>query len=299
MKKIYLMGSLNADFTVTAPYLPAAGETLKGNDFRITAGGKGANQAYAAASLGASVKMAGCVGRDFLGDLLLAALDGVDVSLVRRGEGTTGCAIITVIDGNNRIILHEGCNGETGKRDAEALLADAKAGDIFMTQLETPTDGVIFALRLAKEKGLFTMLNPAPAGVAGREAVKYADLVTPNETELRILSGKEDLCEGVKELLSLGAGAVLVTLGAQGSLYQTRTERIFMKCVEIGKTVDTTGAGDTYLGALASRLARGEEMERAMRFASVAAGITVTRRGAIAAIPSLEEAEAAMRNARE
>ena len=215
MKKIFLLGSLNADLTIRAPYLPQAGETLKGSDFMLTAGGKGANQAYACANLGGRVRMAGCVGNDPFGDMLLKSLQGVgaDVSCVRRTARNTGVAVITVVDGDNRIILDEGANGEVTVSDAEALLSDAQAGDIFMTQLENPLPVVKAALALAKEKGLFTLFNPAPAKEAARVCVKYADLITPNETELRILSGKEGIEEGCAELLNMGAGAVLATLG--------------------------------------------------------------------------------------
>ena len=211
MKKIFLLGSLNADLTIRAPYLPQAGETLKGSDFMLTAGGKGANQAYACANLGGRVRMAGCVGNDPFGDMLLKSLQGVgaDVSCVRRTARNTGVAVITVVDGDNRIILDEGANGEVTVSDAEALLSDAQAGDIFMTQLENPLPVVEAALALAKEKGLFTLFNPAPAKEAARVCVKYADLITPNETELRILSGKEGIEEGCAELLNMGAGAVL------------------------------------------------------------------------------------------
>ena len=261
MKKIFLLGSLNADLTIRAPYLPQAGETLKGSDFMLTAGGKGANQAYACANLGGRVRMAGCVGNDPFGDMLLKSLQGVgaDVSCVRRTARNTGVAVITVVDGDNRIILDEGANGEVTVSDAEALLSDAQAGDIFMTQLENPLPVVKAALALAKEKGLFTLFNPAPAKEAARVCVKYADLITPNETELRILSGKEGIEEGCAELLNMGAGAVL--------------------------------AGDTYCGALAVKLAEGASVAEAARFASLCSGITVTRRGAQVSIPTRAEAE--------
>lgn len=289
MKNIYLLGSLNVDLTIRAPYLPESGETLKGSDFMMTAGGKGANQAYAAAALGGNVKMAGCVGKDAFGDLLINSLRRVDTSYVRRTDALTGAALITVIDGDNRILLHEGANSETGVLDAESLLSHAAAGDIFMTQCETPIDGVIATLKLAKSRGLFTMFNPAPARSEARGAVMYADLITPNRKELKLLSGKDDLEEGIVELLCLGAGAALVTLGEKGSLYVSARERIEVPSCNMGAVVDTTGAGDTYCGALAAELARGVKIADAMSFASRAAGITVTRRGAMVSIPTRDE----------
>ena len=294
MKRIFLLGSLNCDLTVCAPYLPEAGETLKGNGFMITAGGKGANQAYACANLGGSVKMAGAVGTDAFGDLLLKSLNGAgaDVSCVRPTERNTGVAVITVIDGDNRIILDEGANGEVTEADARALLADAQAGDLFITQLETPLPVVLSALRYAKEKGLFTVLNPAPAKSEAREAVSYADLITPNRKELKLLSGREEIEAGCETLLSLGAGGVIVTLGEQGSLVYTRKERLRIPCVDAGEAVDTTAAGDTYCGALCVKLAEGADLKEAASFASLCSGIAVTRRGAQVSVPTRAEAEA-------
>ncbi len=293
MKKIFLFGSLNADLTIRAPYIPQAGETLKGSDFMLTAGGKGANQAYACANLGGDIRMAGCVGNDPFGDMLLKSLQGAgaDTSHVRRTERNTGVAVITVVDGDNRIILDEGANGEVTLSDVEALLSDAAAGDIFITQLENPLPVVEGALALAKERGLFTLFNPAPAKEEARCCVRYADLITPNESELRILSGKEGVEEGCVELLKMGAGAVLATLGKDGSLYYAKEERTKIGIVNVGKAVDTTAAGDTFCGALAVKLAEGASPLEAAQFASLCSGIAVTRRGAQISIPTRAEAE--------
>ena len=293
MKKIFLFGSLNADLTIRAPYIPQAGETLKGSDFMLTAGGKGANQAYACANLGGDIRMAGCVGSDPFGDMLVKSLQGAgaDTSCVRRTRRNTGVAVITVVDGDNRIILDEGANGEATLSDVEALLADASAGDIFITQLENPLPVVEGALALAKRKGLFTLFNPAPARAEARCCVGYADLITPNESELRILSGKDGVEEGCRELIKMGAGAVLATLGKEGSLYWNGTEKTNIGIVDAGKAVDTTAAGDTFCGALAVRLAEGASPLEAARFASLCSGIAVTRRGAQISIPTRAEAE--------
>ena len=293
MKTVYLLGSLNCDLTIRAPYLPEAGETLRGSDFLLTAGGKGANQAYACANLGGKVFMAGAVGRDAFGEMLLNGLNGVgvDTACVRRVEKSTGVAVITVIDGDNRIILDEGANGAVTEADARELLKGAQTGDIFVTQLENPYPVAESALKYAREKGLFTLFNPAPAKAEARSAVKYSDLITPNRKELKLMSGKEDLYEGCEELLRLGAGTVLVTLGGEGSLVYTKTERVKIPCVRVGETADTTGAGDTFCGALCVKLAEGADLKEAAEFASLCAGIAVTRRGAQAAIPSRAEAE--------
>lgn len=298
MKRIYLLGSCNADCTIRAPYVPQAGETLKGSDFMLTAGGKGANQAYACANLGGDVHMAGCVGRDPFGDMLLKSLRdaGADVSHLRRSSRNTGVALIAVIDGDNRILLDEGANGEVTAADAEALLREARAGDIFMTQLEIPLPAAEAALRLAKARGLFTILNPAPAAEAACGCIKYVDLITPNETELAILSKKTGIEEGCRRLLEMGAGTVLATLGKDGSLCYGRDAAEKIAAVDAGKVVDTTAAGDTFCGALAVKLAEGRSVAEAARFASLCAGITVTRRGAQVSIPTRAEAEARARS---
>lgn len=292
MKNIFLLGSLNADLTIRAPYIPKAGETLKGSDFMLTAGGKGANQAYACANLGGNVFMAGCVGNDQFAQMLLKSLRaaGADLSHVRRTDVSTGVAVITVAEGDNRIILDEGANGKVTGEDAAALLANAREGDIFMTQLETPLPAVEYALRLAREKRLYTVLNPAPAVQAARTLVQYADLITPNETELAILSGEKEIEAGCKALVGMGAGAVLATLGKEGSLlYDGAFTTI--PAVDVGKAVDTTAAGDTFCGALAVRLAEGASLREAAHFASLCSGITVTRRGAQVSIPNRKEAD--------
>ena len=293
MKHIYLFGSLNADLTIRAPYLPEAGETLTGSDFMLTAGGKGANQAYAAANLGGKVSMAGCVGQDPFGEMLLESLKkaGADVTRVRKIDRNTGVAVITVIDGDNRIILDRGANDEACAADVDALLSDARDG-IFMTQLETPMPVVRYALAQAKKRGLYTLLNPAPAVDEARKLVPFADLITPNETELKLLTGESDVERGCKKLLDMGAGAVLATLGKLGSFYCGRDGTAKIDLVEVGKTVDTTAAGDTYCGALAVKLAEGARIVEAAKFASLCSGITVTRRGAQVSIPTRAEVEA-------
>lgn len=297
MRTIYLLGSLNCDLTIRAPYLPEAGETLKGGDFLMTPGGKGANQAYAAANLGGHVKMAGAVGKDAFGDLLLESLSsvGADLCCVRRILRNTGVAMITVINGDNRIILDEGANAEVGRADVDALLGEAQAGDLFVVQLENPLPVVLYALESARARGLTTIFNPAPATAEAAPAVAFSDIITPNRKELKLLSGEEDVEAGCRRLLQMGAGNVLVTLGKRGSLLYTSHERQEIACVDVGEAVDTTAAGDTYCGALAVRLAEGADLMRAARFASLASGITVTRRGAQISIPDRKEAEDAAR----
>lgn len=298
MKRIFLLGSLNCDFTIRAPYLPEAGETLKGSDFLLNAGGKGANQAYACGVLGGPVSMAGAVGKDMFGDMLLESLNGagVDTRHIRRAERNTGVAVITVIGGDNRIILDEGANGAVEGKDVDLLLAEAKEGDLFVTQLENPLPVIVYALRRAKERGLFTVFNPAPAVPEAAEAVRYADLITPNKKELRLLSGEGNIEMGCEKLLQMGAGAVLVTLGEKGSKYVSRGQSFDVPCITVGEAVDTTAAGDTFCGALCVKMAEGAPVGDAARFAALCAGIAVTRRGAQISVPTRSEAEQILRN---
>ena len=283
MKRIYLLGSFNMDLTIRAPYQPEAGETLKGGDFMITPGGKGANQAYACANLGGDVVMSGCVGKDEFGDRLLTGLKsvGADVSRVRRADRTTGVAVILLTGGENRIILDRGANALLSEEDVERALLLCGEGDIWLTQLENPLPVVGYGLRRAKERGLFTILNPAPADAAVLPFLRYVDLLTPNEGERALLGG-------TKALFSAGVGAVVTTLGGSGYEIACGADAVQYPCIDV-PVLDTTGAGDTFCGALAAELARGASLADAARLASKAASIACTRKGAAASIPTREE----------
>ena len=178
-----------------------------------------------------------------------------------------------------------------GKADVSALFSDAKEGDIFVTQLENPFPIVLYALKTAKEKGLFTVFNPAPAYVGAEEAVAYSDLILPNQKELKLLTGKDDVLEGCNILLQCGAKAVIVTLGEKGSFLCTKDGDQAIPPVNVGEAVDTTGAGDTFCGGLCVKLAEGENLEASALFASLCSGIAVTRRGSQIAVPKREEVE--------
>ena len=289
-KKIFILGSLNMDLVIRSPYMPVAGETITGSDFIMNPGGKGANQAAACGKLGGSPIMSGCVGSDSFGDQLLDTLsaNGADVSRVRRTDGSSGIAVIVLAEGDNRIIVDPGANAKAGAEDVERLLSDAKKDDIFLTQLENPADTVGYALKRAKEKGLYTVLNPAPWNDGIRPYLTYVDLITPNETELALASGEKEIDAGLKCLCDLGIETVLVTLGGDGY-------RIFGKDLDCRghamkiTPVDTTAAGDTFNGALVAELAAGADIESAARFAGKCASIACTRQGAIRSVPSRRE----------
>ena len=218
MKRIFVVGSVNTDFVISAPYMPVGGETLTGSGFFTARGGKGANQAVAARRMGGVVKMCACVGDDLFGQEAIKTFEkeGIDVSAIRVVEGVpTGTAVIVVTEGENRIILDKGANAYLTKEDIDSFLEDAKEGELYLTQLENPIDVIGYGLQKAKEKGLYVVLNPAPANKAIEPYLTYCDLITPNETELDILGGK-------KQILMRTSAKLIVTLGEKG--YQIVTK---------------------------------------------------------------------------
>ncbi|MDY4186266.1 MAG: ribokinase [Candidatus Borkfalkiaceae bacterium] len=281
---IYIAGSLNMDLCIESPYMPKSGETITGGGFITNGGGKGANQATAAAKLGGKIKMCGVVGADSFGETLLKNLSaaGADVSSVRTESGVpTGIAVIIITDGNNRIILDKGANAHLKKSDIDEFLKDAKPGDIYLTQLENPIDIIGYGLKRAKELGLYTILNPAPANKEIEKYFAFADLITPNETELEIFGGKQNL-------FNAGIKKIVTTLGSKGyEIADEKTSAIY-PCIKV-KAVDTTAAGDTLCGGLAVGLDEGLSLEDACAFGSKAASIACTRKGAQQSIPLKSE----------
>jgi ribokinase len=276
---LLVVGSLNMDLVVRCGRIPAPGETVLGSGFEMVPGGKGGNQANAAARLSQQgVAMIGRVGRDVFGARLKENLRvaGVDVSGVLEVEGAaTGVATITVDEGGeNSIVVAGGANFVWDLGELEGLRPRFRGVRFALFQLETPLAVVGRLLRMAKEEGVSTILDPAPAQVLPRELLEAVDLLTPNETEARVLG-------------DVGAGKVLLKLGAKGS----RFGAIEVPAIAV-EAVDTTAAGDTYNAGLAVGLSEGMGMERAMRFASVAAGISVTRMGAQTSAPSRAEVDA-------
>ncbi len=287
MSKVYVFGSLNMDLVIRSPRELLQGETLHGSGFMTNPGGKGANQAVACGKLGADCVMGGCIGDDAFGDRLSESLSGcgVDCSRLRRIPGvSTGVAVIVIIDRDNRIILDAGANGCAEKADVDALLSDAQAGDLLLVQLENPLPVVGYALRTAREKGMTTVLNPAPFDRGVCEYLTYVDIVIPNETELSGLTGCESICEGARALQAQGVSKVVVTLGSKGYCCVSGKEVLHEDAIPCS-VVDTTAAGDTFCGALATRLAAGDALAEALRYANRAASLTVTRPGAQQAIP--------------
>lgn len=284
MKRVIVVGSLNADLSIQTPYIPKGGETLSGNGFLIGCGGKGANQATAAGKFSAQTYMCGCVGTDVFANMLIENLkaNGVSVEHVRAvADVSTGVAVILVSHGENRIVLDSGANACLSECDIDRALEHCSEGDIWLTQLENPIAIIGYGLRRAKEKGLYTILNPAPADQNILPFLKYADLITPNEGELAMLGGKE-------MLFAAGVQSILTTLGGNGFEIDRGTGGKHYPCISVN-VVDTTAAGDTLCGTLAAELARGASLEDAAILAGKAASIACSRKGAASSIPMREE----------
>ena len=296
--KIAVIGSINIDFTVTADRIPSKGETVPGKGTEIFFGGKGANQAVAVAKLGGEAYMVGCVGREFGADLLETLQKyGVHADHVRRETDlSSGIAVIIVADGDNRIILDTASNGRTDEALVARAFADAKEGDYLLVQLEIGLPTVAYALKEAKKRGMITVLNPAPAAKLPQALYADCDWFVPNQTEAQFYTGiypldEESIRRCAEKLGRLGVKNVLITLGTDGSA--SVSKGVFRRVDPVpAAAVDTTAAGDTYVGAFVTRLSEGAEIETAMHFASTASALTVTRRGAQCAIPLRAEVEA-------
>lgn len=302
---VVVVGSLNMDFVVLTKTLPSVGETVLGDGFRMIPGGKGANQAVAAGKLGAAsvnVRMVGRVGTDMFADHLKASLSGagVDVSAVHGSRSQpTGVALIAVdAAGQNQIVVASGANGELAAADVPAMKKSFAGANIALFQLETPLDTVTAAMRLAREQGLKTILDPAPAQVLSRELLLNVDILTPNETEAFLLLGRQpepltltNAPAIADDLAALGARMVILKLGVQGCYFHGAGEQYHVPGFDVA-AIDTTAAGDTFNAGLAIALAEGSPIPHALRFANAAAAISVTRLGAQASAPSRTEVDA-------
>ena len=297
-EKLLVIGSINMDIVNRVKHHPAPGETVKGEGTQYHHGGKGANQAVAAARAGGRVVMAGAVGTDAFGDALLASLarEGVETDIVARKDGTSGMAFITVSEsGQNCIVLSEGANGLLAPDDIRAALARERI-KLVLLQNEIPWETNESAIRKAKENGMRVWFNPAPALRIPESVLPLIDTLVLNESEAEHLTGRRVLGEAdaeraAKDLLAGGTGEVIVTLGAQGSLYMNAGgSALFTPSFPV-TAVDTTAAGDTFIGYCAAAVCAGMPMEKALKFASAASAISVTRAGAQPSIPHRAEVE--------
>ena len=300
MANIIVIGSLNADLVVRAPRFPAPGETISGEDLAIIPGGKGANQAVAAARQGASVAMTGRVGNDSFGPALTQNLqkNNVDTLHVLSDESATGTAIIVVdSSGQNSIVLSPGANGKVTPDDVDAVpFQDAK---MLLLQLEIPLETVVHAASLARQNRLRVILNPAPAQSIPDSLLADVDILVPNESELQLLSGKpvkdtDTAKSAAQTLLEKGVKTVIVTLGANGALLVTDKQALHIPSFKVD-VVDTTAAGDAFIGGLAAALLDGKPLEEAVRYGNASGALAATRFGAQPSLPTQNEVDQLLR----
>jgi ribokinase len=300
MGRIVVVGSCNADMVIKAPRLPRPGETVTNGAFFRARGGKGANQAVAAARAGGDVVMIGSVGIDTFGDDAIAGLeeDGIDTAhVVRTATAPSGVALIMVdASAQNAIAVAEGANALLSAPDVRACEAVIASADVLVAQLEVPLDAVDEAIGIAQRHGVRVLLNPAPACPLPDDLLARVGVLTPNSSEAELLTGislddDRSLDRAADALLARGVGASVITLGAAGVLVATADRRVRVAPWTVTPE-DTTGAGDVFSGALAVALADGTPLVDAARFANAAAAISVTRRGAQPSAPRRGEINA-------
>jgi len=296
-KKILVAGSANTDMVVKSSRLPLPGETVIGGVFLMNAGGKGANQAVAAARLGAQVAFVCKTGNDIFGKQSkdLFANEGIDTTYVfSDAEHPSGVALITVdAQGENCIVVASGANACLLPDDLKNAVEAIEQSDIVLMQLEIPVETIEYVASIAHSKGKTVILNPAPAQSLSKSLLQCVSILTPNETEAGIISGiavtdTASACESARAICAMGVQTVIITLGAKGALIYTNDFSTEIPSEKV-EAVDTTAAGDVFNGALAVALAEGKEITKAVRFACKAASISVTRIGAQASAPYRNE----------
>ena len=299
MKSVFVLGGINMDYIMHVDRLPSPGESRPGHDFISSQGGKGANQAIAAKKLGIkNVYMIGSLGEDNIKTQLLSSLKsyGINTEAVET-NGVISPTVMILFDDkikDNYIVINDASNMLVDKFKVESFLREmAKPGDIFMSSLENNFDAVLHAFKIAKTLGLYTIFNPAPAHLIDEEIYKYVDLIVVNESECETLtsykiSDEKDATCAYKYLNERGIDNVIITLGSKGSYYINNGITTFTNARKV-ETVDTTSAGDTFIGAIASRIIEGYSIRESLDFASLASSITVSREGSAMSIPTLDE----------
>lgn len=289
MAKIAVIGSLSIDLVVSAEKRPQAGETVLGNSFETVPGGKGANQAVAAARLEADVTMIGRVGDDSFGETILENLRANRV-LTKYVEPVThirsGTAHITLAEGDNSIVVVKGANDHTTPEYVKKAEAAIREADIALVQLEIPMETVEYAADLCDKLGVPLLLNPAPARPISKEVIEKASFLTPNEHEFKILFDGEDRSRVLKKY----PNKLIITEGKKGARFFNGQKELLIPGISV-PVVDTTGAGDTFNAAFAVQIAEGKSVEEALEFANRAAALSVTKFGAQGGMPTADEVE--------
>jgi len=301
--RVVVLGIYVTDLTFRASRMPLLGETIAGSAFKMGPGGKGSNQAVAAARAGADVIFCTRLGADAFGDIARStwAAEGITARAVSMNDMATGAAHIFVDEatGGNAIIVAAGAAGSLCAQDVEAIESDIAAAAVFVTQLEQPVPAARRGLELARRHGVTTVFNQAPALHLDDDIFPLCDYITPNETEATALTGiaiasVDDARRAADALLAKGVRAVIVTLGEAGALFHTRHQSVLVPAFKCGQVVETAGAGDGFTGGFAAALARGEAALDAVRFGCALASLSVTRAGTAPSMPRREEIEAVL-----
>lgn len=305
-ENIVVLGVFVADTSYRADRAPKMGETVMGNSFALGPGGKGSNQAVAAARVGGKTHIITRLGRDPFADMALATWDkaGVIPQITQHDDSYTGAAYIFVEEatGNNAIIVCPGVAGAISGADIEAHLDLICNSAVFMTQLEQPMDAAMLGLQMARAGGATTILNPAPAAELPTGMLALSDYATPNESEAETLTGipvtsVEEATKAAQALLDEGVGTAIITLGENGALFHDGSTPLHVPVFNAGAVVETTGAGDAFNGGFAAALARGDDPLEAVRFGCATAAISVTRPGTAPSMPDLDEVRALLSKA--
>ncbi|OLN26715.1 ribokinase [Desulfosporosinus metallidurans] len=295
--KIVVIGSLNMDLVVKAVRAPKRGETVMGEEIHFIPGGKGANQAVGLARLGAETTMIGAVGSDAFGEKLKKALqkDGVNTSSIKVLDSeATGVASILLAEGDNSIVVVPGANAQCLPEDLDRYEEKITEADLVLLQLEIPLETVEYAIKLARKHGKTVMLNPAPAQNLSQDLLSKVDYLTPNRSELALLTGMSEestIAKGIEQLLEVGVSCCVTTLGAEGVAFREKGGSLVKVSGNKVPVVDTTGAGDAFNAGLAYALAQKESIREAVEFAVQVSALAVTKFGAQGGMPTLAEVE--------
>ncbi|HDR8185603.1 TPA: ribokinase [Bacillus thuringiensis] len=289
MPNIAVVGSISMDLVAVSKKRPKAGETVIGEAFHTIPGGKGANQAVAAARLGANVAMVGAVGNDNYGTVVRSNLENERVFIdyvVPVTDTATGIAHIVLAEEDNSIVVVQGANALVNESVVDRSKDLLIKADMVVLQLEIPLETVKYVLAICEEHNIPVMLNPAPAQVLSEDILEKATYITPNEHECRIVL--DDFTSPIEDLLAKYPNKLLMTEGSKGVRFHNGTEIVHVPSIAVD-VVDTTGAGDTFNGALAVALSEGETLQKAIRFANIAGGLSVTKLGAQGGMPTRDK----------
>ena len=298
MSDISVLGIFVADISFSGPKIPSVGETILGNKYNVGPGGKGCNQAIAIARLGGEVNFISKIGKDSYGELALNTLKKNNINIeniIQDEKLQTGVAgiLIDKNSGKNAINVIVGAPSSLTINEIDKQINIIKSSKIFLTQLEVPKDVTLHCLKIAKENGCITILNPAPASEISNEFYNHIDYFTPNETEAEFYTGikitnEQEAKQAAEKLLNLGIKKVIITLGEKGLFYTDGKEEIYLKASSV-KAIDTTGAGDAFNGGLAFGLSKDKPINECLELANKVAGVSTTKLGAGDAMPFLKD----------